>query len=133
MQKNEAAGSSAATQLLGPSRDNRVYADFIWRPGPQLTASTRLGWLSSDALSGFTQRYHAEWRPFADGTVALAGSFDQDIDPVLGRRARRVIINPRWLMNRWTIIDVNYTSVSTTFSNASLRQRTLFATLTLTK
>jgi hypothetical protein len=95
--------------------------------------STRYGWLSSEALSGFTQRYHVEWRPFGDGTVALAGAFDDDIDPVMNRRARRMIFNPRWLMNRWTILDINYTSVSTTLPNGSLRQRTLFATLTLTK
>lgn len=133
LQKNATDSTTEATQLLGPSKDNRVYADFIWRPGPQLTLSSRLGWLSSDALTGFTQRYHGEWHPFGDGTVALAGAFDDDIDPVTDRRARRIILNPRWLMNRWTILDLNYTSISTTFPNGSLRQRTFYATLTLTK
>lgn len=132
-QRNEGDVTSEAAQLLGPSRDDRFSGDFIWRPGEQLTLSARYGWLSSDALSGFTQRYHVEWRPFGDGTVSLAGSFDNDIDPVMNRRARRMIFNPRWLMNRWTILDINYTSVSTSFTNGSLRQRTLFATLTLTK
>lgn len=132
-QRNETDSTDPATQLLGPSRDERVYSDFIWHPGPQLTLSTRFGYLSSDALSGFTQRYHVEWRPFIDGTLALAGAFDQDIDPVTDRRARRTIINPRWLMNRYVIVEVNYTSLSTTFTNGSLRQRTFLATLTLTK
>lgn len=133
MQKNRTDSSDPALQLLGAARDNRYFADFIWRPGPQLTTSTRFGWLSSDALSGFTQRYHVEWRPFSDGTLALAAAFDEDIDPVTDRRARRTIINPRWLVNRWATVDVNYTAVSTVFTNGSLRQRTLFATLTLTK
>ena len=133
LQRNTADSASEATQLLGPTRDNRVYADFIWRPGPQLTLSSRFGWLSSDALSGFTQRYHGEWHPFGQGALVLAGSFDDDVDPIMDRRARRMILNPRWLMNRWTILDLNYTSVSTTFPNGSLRQRTFFATLTLTK
>jgi len=132
-QRNQTDSTDPATQLLGPSRDQRFYADFIWRPGPQLSLSSRFGYLSSDALSGFTQRYHVEWRPFGDGTVALAAAFDEDIDPVLDRRARRMIVNPRWLMNRWTILDVNYTSVSTAFTSGSLRQRMFFATLTLTK
>ena len=132
-QRNATDSTDPATQLLGPSRDERIYSDFIWHPGPQLTLSTRFGYLSSDALSGFTQRYHVEWRPFIDGTLALAGAFDQDIDPVTDRRARRTIINPRWLVNRYVIVDVNYTSLSTTFTNGSLRQRTFLATLTLTK
>ncbi|HEX3108584.1 MAG TPA: hypothetical protein VHU41_05785 [Thermoanaerobaculia bacterium] len=132
-QRNESDSTDIATQLLGPTRDERIYSDFIWRPGPQLTLSSRFGYLSSDALSGFTQRYHVEWRPFGDGTVALAAAFDQDIDPVTDRRARRTIINPRWLMNRYVIVDVNYTSLSTTFTNGSQRQRTFVATLTLTK
>ncbi len=132
-QRNASDSTDAATQLLGPARDERLYADFIWRPGPQLTLSSRFGYLSSDALSGFTQRYHVDWKPFGDGTLLLAGAFDEDIDPVSDRRARRTIINPRWLMNRYVIFDVNYTSVSTTFTNGSLRQRTFLATLTLTK
>jgi hypothetical protein len=132
-QRNASDSIDAATQLLGPDRDERVYADFIWRPGPQLTLSTRFGYLSANALSGFTQRYHIDWKPFGDGTLLLAGAFDEDVDPVTDRRARRTIINPRWRMNRFVIFDLNYTAVSTTFNNGSLRQRTFLATLTLTK
>ena len=71
--------------------------------------------------------------PFGDGTLSLGATIDQDIDPVQNRRARRVMFNPRWLMNRWATIDLNYTSVDTALASSNNRQRSAFATLTLTK
>jgi hypothetical protein len=133
VQRNDTISSDPATELLGPTRDNRLSSEFIWRPGRPLTLSVRLGHVSGQSLSGFTQRYHVEWYPFGDGTVSLGGSYDQDIDPVVDRRATRMIVNPRWVMNRFVIFDVNYTSVSSTFSTFENRQHSLFATVTLIK
>ena len=133
LQRNDTQSSDPATELLGPSRDNRVSSEFIWRPGRPLTLSVRLGHVCGQSLSGFTQRYHVEWYPFGDGTVSLGGAYDQDIDPVVDRRATRMVINPRWIMNRFVIFDVNYTAVSSTFSTFENRQHSLFATVTLIK
>jgi hypothetical protein len=133
LQRNDTQSNDPATQFLGPTRDNRVSAEFIWRPGRPLTLGARFGHVSGESLSGFTQRYHVEWYPFGDGTVSLGGSYDQDIDPVVDRRAKRMVINPRWMMNRFVIFDLNYTSVSSTVAAFENRQHSLFATLTLIK
>jgi hypothetical protein len=133
VQRNRTDSIDPTLQLLGPSRDNRVAGDFIWRPGQPLTISARYGWVSGQELSGFTQRYHVDWYPFAGGTVSLGGSYDQDIDPTSDRRATRMIINPRWLINRFATLDFNYTSVKTAFASSTNQQRSIFATLTLTR
>ena len=133
MQRARSESTDPAVQLLGPARDNRVSADVIWRPGRPLVVSVRTGWVSGLELSGITHRYHVEWFPFGGGTVSLATSYDQDIDPALNRKARRMVFNPRWLMNRHVALDLNYTSVKTTFDTFSNDQRALFATLTLSR
>jgi hypothetical protein len=132
-QRGTTTSSDPAAQLLGPEKDNRLASQWTWRPGPQLALTTIVTWVSSSALSGLSERYHVEWYPFGDGTLSLGASIDEDIDPVQNRRARRVIVNPRWLMNRWATIDLNYTSVNTALASNNNRQRSAFATLTLTK
>ena len=133
MQRVTADSSDPAVQLLGPSRDNRLSGDVIWRPGRQLQLTVRTGWVSGAELSGFTHRYHVEWFPFGDGTVSLGGSFDEDIDPTLNRRATRTVFNPRWLMNRFITFDLNYTSVKSSYQTIATYQKTLFATVTLSR
>ena len=131
IQQTTTDSTDPAVALLGPQRDNRLTGDFIWRTGRELTLGVRLGYVSGQALSGFTQRYRAEWYPFADGTVSLGGAYEQDIDPTLNRKATRAIFNPRWLINRYATFDLNYTAVTTQFQSNTARQRSLFATLTL--
>ncbi|GEM_PF-2458978 len=133
LQRIQSSSSDPAVQFLGAERDERVFSDFLWRPGRPLQLSVKLGWAAGLTTSGFTQRYHADWFPFGEGTVSLAASYDQDIDPTVNRRARRVILNPRWSMNRWVTADLNYTSVTTSLESGSLRQRSFFATLTFMK
>lgn len=133
LQSTDTDSLDPAVQLLGPSRDQRVSGELLWRPGRQLTLSTRMGWVSGGALSGFTQRLHVEWYPFGDGTLSLGGSYDEDIDPMLDRRASRLVFNPRWIMNRWATFDIQYTSVSSRFGSLTDKQQTLFATLTVTR
>jgi hypothetical protein len=43
------------------------------------------------------------------------------------------VFNPRWTINRWAAFDLNYTSVTNSTANLSIRQRTLLATLILTQ
>ncbi|HEX2835260.1 MAG TPA: hypothetical protein VHW00_19760 [Thermoanaerobaculia bacterium] len=122
-----------AVQLLGARHDNRASAEFVWQPGRPLTLGARVGWVSGAELSGFTHRLRLEWYPFAAGTLMLGGSFDQDIDPVLDRRSTRATLTPRWLINSWAALDLNYTMVTLTAGDATRRQRSLYATLTLTR
>jgi len=133
LQRTSTDSTDPAVQLLGAERDDRISSEFIWRSGRQLTLSARYGWAAGQAVSGFTQRYHVDWYPFGDGTLSLGGSYDQDVDPTVNRRARRLIFNPRWTMNRWVMFDLNYTSITTSLASTSLRQRMLYATMTLTK
>jgi len=132
-QRTTSESQDAAFQVLGPERDVRYATEVTWRPGRPLVLRARIGHVSATALSGYTQQYHAEWYPFADGAISLGGTYDRDIDPLAGRRASRLIFNPKWLMNRHVALDVNYTAVSNNDSNLNDRQRTVFATLTVTK
>jgi len=131
-QKTNSQSLDPSVQLLGAPRDERITDEFLWRPGRELSLGVQIGWITGQDLSGFTERVHAEWFPFGDGTVSLGGSFDEDIDPTLNRRARRFMFNPRWLMNRHAAFDVNYSDVSSTLQSSN-RQRTLIARLTLSR
>ncbi len=122
-----------ATVLLGPTRDDRLYGELIWQPGRPLLVNARIGYVSGETISGMTQRLRVEWRPFGGGTVSLAGTWDEDIDPMSDRRARRVIFSPRWAMNRFVTVDVNYTAVATAIGPTTDEQKTLFATVTVTR
>jgi hypothetical protein len=131
MQRTITDSHDPAVALLGPVRDNRVDADFMWRAGHELTIGARVGWVSGLLLSGMTQQYRLEWFPFADGTVALGGSYQEDIDPTLNRKASRLIFNPRWLINRWATFDLNFADFRTQSAFDTVSRRSLFATLTL--
>ncbi len=133
LQRVETESTDRSVLLLGPSRDNRVSAEFVWRPGRELSVATRLGWVSGAAISSLTQRYHVEWFPFAGGTVSLGGSYDEDIDPATNRRATRAVFNPHWQMNRFTLLDFNYTAVTTRYYSAETTQRSILASVTLMK
>ena len=131
MNRATSDSTDPVVQLLGPQRDNRIDADFIWRSGHELTVDLRGGYFSGELISGFTHGFRVDWYPFADGTLSLGGSYDQDIDPVRDRISTRTIFNPRWLINRWATFDVNYTQVTTKARLSTAQQRSLFATLTL--
>jgi hypothetical protein len=132
LQRATSDSTDPASLLLGAVRDE-AYAELIWQPGRPLLVSTRIGYVSSEVLSGFTQRVRLEWYPFGGGTVSLAATYDEDIDPLVDRRARRMVFSPRWAMNRFVTFDVNYTAVSSTFRDRTDEQKTLFATVTVTR
>lgn len=133
MQQTRSDSTDPVVQLLGPQRDDRLTDEFIWRAGRALQVGARFGWVSGVAVSAFTKRYHVDWFPFSDGAVSVTTSYDDDIDPMLNRRAKRLLFNPRWVMNRFAVFDINYTSVSSTTGTITNQQRSVFATLTLTK
>jgi hypothetical protein len=60
-------------------------------------------------------------------------SYDEDIDPTVGRTATRAVFNPHWQINRFATFDINYTDVATDFRMDHQQQRALFATFTLTR
>lgn len=126
------AGDSAVL-LLGVPQDDRYSAEMTWQPGRPLLLSARLGWSSDGERQGLTQRYRAEWYPFADGSISLAGSYDEDIDPISDRRSRRLVLTPRWTISRYLILDLSYTAVESEFDLRSDQQKTFYATLTVTK
>jgi hypothetical protein len=113
-------------------RDDRFTADLQWRPGRPLTVTARIGRAVNDERSAWIQQYRLEWYPFADGTLSIGGTWDQDIDPWLDRTSTRLIVSPRWAINSHATFDLNYTAVDATGSMAS-ELSTFFATLTLTR
>lgn len=133
VQRSSGAEDDPASLLLGAARDDRYAAEFTWQPGRPLLLSTRLGWNASPGEGGLTQRYRAEWNPFADGTVSLALSFDDETDPLTDRRSRRLVLSPRWTMSRYLSMNLHYTAVETEIDDQSDQQKTLYATLTVTK
>jgi hypothetical protein len=133
VQRARGGSADPSTLLLGVPQDDRYSAEFTWQPGRPLLISTRLGWSQNRERRGLTQRYRAEWFPFADGSISLAGSYDEDIDPLTDRRARRLVLNPRWVMSRFLILDLSYTAVDSEIDFRTDEQKTFYATLTVTK
>lgn len=133
LQRATSRSDDPASLLLGAARADRVWTEVIWNPGRPLLVSARVGYISSSVLSGFTQRVRMEWHPFSGGTVALIGTYDEDIDPMADRRARRIVFSPRWAMNRFVTFDLNYTNVSTELETFSEEQKTLFFSVTVSK
>lgn len=133
LQRASSSSDDPATLLLGAARADRLWSELAWNPGRALIVSARVGYISSAAVSGFTQRVRVEWSPFEGGTVALIGTYDEDIDPMSDRRARRMVFSPRWTMNRFVTFDFNYTAVSTQLEALSEEQKTLFFSVTVTK
>ena len=133
LQRMRSDVTDEAVQLLGAARDNRVSAELTWRPGSRLVFGGRIGWMSSEVFSGMTERVHFDWYPLGDGAVSIGGSFDEDIDPVLNRRARRAVFNPRWTMNRFTRVEVSYSAFQSQTANSESQQKILVANVILSR
>lgn len=133
VQRARGGEDDPASLLLGAARDDRYSAELTWQPGRPLLVSTRLGWNANPLRRGLTQRYRAEWNPFAGGAVSLIASYDDELDPLNDRRSRRLVFGPRWTMSRYLSMDVHYTAVETEIDDRSDQQKTFYATLTVTK
>lgn len=132
MQRSTYEGAGPVFEGFPLVRDDRMGFEVYWRPGQPLAVGARIGRVSTADFSAVTQRYRFEWYPFTQGTVSLGATYDQDIDPYANRRSSRLMLSPRWMMNRYSTFDLNYTLVSTTGRLAS-RTRSFYATLTLTR
>ncbi|MGZ7039444.1 MAG: hypothetical protein ACXVJO_14820, partial [Thermoanaerobaculia bacterium] len=93
----------------------------------------RYGWLSSEDRSAITQQYFVDWNPLEGGAIVIGGSHEEDFDPYTNRRASRTTIRPRWFINDFMTLDINYFLFKSAFGNTTLRQRTLYAALNLTR
>ncbi len=125
------SGTGDVVQGLPPARDDRASAEFYWRGGQPLALGVRIGHVSTDQLSTTTQRYRVEWYPFGGGTVSIGMTYDEDVDPYANRTSKRMMVAPRWVMNRHAILDFNYTFIDTSGLFAT-RTRSFYTTLTLT-
>jgi hypothetical protein len=92
-------------------RDERWTAELFYRASAQLGVAARVGRARTDAFTATLQRYHVDWFPFRGGAVALSGIYDQDVDSVSRRTARRLIVTPVWTVNRRLVLTVNYTLI----------------------
>ena len=116
---------------LPPIRDERWTAELFYRGGSQLGAAVRIGQARTEDFTATLQRYHVDWFPFRGGTVALGGTYDQDVDSVGRRTARRLILTPSWIVNRHLVLAVNYTAIHVS-GEPGQRTRAFQVTATLT-
>jgi hypothetical protein len=116
---------------LPPTRDDRWSAEVYYRPGSRLGLSARIGRANAGAISGILQRYHLDWYPLAGAAVALGVTYDEDVDSVANRHARRLVLTPSWTINRRTILNLNYTRL-TTSGVVDTAARSFYVTLTFT-
>jgi hypothetical protein len=63
--------------------------------------------------------------------VALGGTYDQDVDSVGRRTARRLILTPSWIVNRHLVLNVNYTLIRVS-GDPGQRTRAFQVTATMT-
>lgn len=124
------AGSDDAALPPG-SRDERYNAEVFFRPSQQLALSSRFGWARGDAVSGLTQRYHLEWYPLPGGALSIGGQYDEDIDPYSQRTSRRVLVDPRWTINRHAVLNLSYSLLEVSGTPSS-RTKIFYTNLTLT-
>jgi hypothetical protein len=113
-------------------RDERWTAELFYRASSQLGVAARVGQARTEAFTATLQRYHVDWFPFRGGAVALSGIYDQDVDSVGRRTARRFIFTPVWTVNRHVILSLNYTFIDVAGpERARTRAFQALATLTL--
>jgi hypothetical protein len=108
------------------------FAELRYRSGEALMVAARVGYTESRAGSGVNQNYTAEWNPLPGGAIQLALNAEQTIDPLLGRRFQRVTLWPRWVINWYAVLDLNYNLTVEKAVTGSRRQEQLMLTLTLT-
>lgn len=124
---------SAEVPLLGRSRDDRAYASVSWSPSTLLMARARFGWVAGDERSAITQQYSVDWNPLQGGSFVIGGSHEEDFDPYTNRRASRTTLRPRWFINQFATLELNYFAFTTVLGDLTSRQRTIYAAVNLTK
>jgi hypothetical protein len=110
--------------------DRRWTTELAWRPGPPLLLSARIGRASATDFSTSLRGFRVQWNPFTGGALSLASAYDEDVDTATRRTFRRLLLSPRWAINRRASLQLNYTLADLSGAT-SQRTRTLFATFTL--
>ncbi|HVO09257.1 MAG TPA: hypothetical protein VMX54_00775 [Vicinamibacteria bacterium] len=116
---------------IPPERDDRWTVELFYRAGPQLGVSGRWGRAHTSLAPATIQNYHLDWYPFPGGSVRIGGQYDQDLDTLGQRLARRVTFTPAWTVNRHVLINVNYTFLGVTGPQAG-NTRSFFVAMTVT-
>ncbi len=99
----------ANTQLLQIIQYERYQAEVTYTPTNQLNLQARLGYLRGSGGEGLLQSYRGRWDPFRGAAVQLGFDVDQEVDPLTGARFSRIAVFPRWNVNRYAVLQLNYT------------------------
>jgi hypothetical protein len=128
----ESAGTSpgAALALLTVYQYERYQAEAVYRPGEPLQVDFRLGYYQSAMSSGLLQVLRLTWSPFRGSAVSVVAEYDDDVDPLSGRRFQRLQLFPRWNLNRHAVLQLNYNRTRASGAGAS-RQDVLYLTFTM--
>jgi len=105
-------------------------AELRYQATSQLSLMARVGWAATAGGEGILQAYRAGWSPFPGGTVLLAFDYGEDVDPLTGQSFRRITAQPRWQVNRHTVLQLSYNNARGT-GPSPVRQENLFVTLSL--
>jgi hypothetical protein len=108
------------------------FGELRFRSGEALMLTARLGYTDSPAGRGLNQNYRAEWSPLPGGAIQLAMNVEQTVDPLAGRQFQRVTLWPRWVINWYAVLDLNYNMTVEKLVTGSRRQEQLQLMLTLT-
>jgi hypothetical protein len=130
-QENRLSGTLPPGTVLR-SDDDRWWSELFWQPSGQLGLGVRLGRATGGGRSGTLQSYRFQWQPFPYGALRLGATYDQDLDPALDRRSRRLILTPSWTINRHMILNFNYSLLSSSLGDTSADTETYFVALTTT-
>ncbi len=112
-------------------REDRWTADLTWQPGPQLLAGVMLGRASTSGSSTPLQSYRLLWSPWRGGALRLDARYDEDVDPALDRRSRRLQVGPRWQLNERAVLGCHYYLMETSVLGFGQTQQSLRATFSL--
>ena len=89
--------------------ETRWSIELYWRGGAPLALTGRYGQVRSGGFSTDTRTLNVQWTPFQGGNIYLTMAFDENFDSVTRRAFRRLLIAPRWNINRHTTLNLNYT------------------------
>lgn len=118
-----------AGQAPGFASDRRISGEFWYHPSPQFMVNLRGGYAATQLYSGPTGYVRLQWYPAPGSDITLGAVYEQDVDESIGQRSRRVTVSPRWIINRWATLTLNWQHL--TYSNQYLASRTtsFYATL----
>ncbi|HQP93250.1 MAG TPA: hypothetical protein PK570_04730, partial [Thermoanaerobaculia bacterium] len=131
VREDQYSGRPGGPPLPRDHREDRWTADLTWQPGPQLLAGVMLGRASTSGSSTPLQSYRLLWSPWRGGALRLDARYDEDVDPALDRRSRRLQVGPRWQLNERAVLGCHYYLMETSVLGFGQTQQSLRATFSL--